>query len=39
VGAVIVMNAHNGEILALDSFPEYNPNDVYKDWNKIIITL
>ena len=36
VGAVIVMNAHNGEILALDSFPEYNPNDVYKDWDKII---
>ncbi len=36
VGAVIVMNAHNGEILALDSFPEYNPNDVYKNWNKLI---
>ena len=36
VGAVIVMNAHNGEILALSSFPEFNPNNVYKHWNEIV---
>ena len=39
-GAVIVMNAHNGEILAGGSFPEFDNNLFVggiglKDWNKI----
>jgi penicillin-binding protein 2 len=34
-GAVILMNAKTGEILALASFPGYDPNRVYRDWKKL----
>ncbi len=34
-GAVILMNAKTGEILALASFPGFDPNRVYRDWEKI----
>ncbi len=34
-GAVVLMNAKTGEILALASFPGYDPNMVYRDWKKI----
>ena len=35
-GAVILMNAKTGEILALASFPRFNPNKIYEEWKKII---
>lgn len=35
-GAVILMNAKTGEVLALASFPGFNPNTVYEDWKKIV---
>ncbi|MCX2717225.1 penicillin-binding protein 2 [Helicobacter sp. MIT 21-1697] len=40
-GAVIVMNVHNGEILAAGSYPEYNINWFvdgisYKNWQELI---
>ena len=31
-GAVILLNASTGEVLALASFPNFNPNTVYEDW-------
>ncbi len=34
-GAVILMNAKTGEVLALASFPGYDPNRVYKEWKKV----
>lgn len=34
-GAVILMNAKTGEVLALASFPGYDPNRVYKDWKRL----
>ncbi len=39
-GAIIVMNAKNGSIVAADSYPGFNPNKFvngisYKDWAKI----
>ncbi|NPA41142.1 MAG: penicillin-binding protein 2 [Aquificae bacterium] len=34
-GAVVLLNAKTGEVLALASFPGYDPNMVYKDWKKI----
>ncbi len=34
-GAVVLMNAKTGEVLALASFPGYDPNRVYKDWEEI----
>ncbi len=34
-GAVILMNAKTGEILALASIPGYDPNRVYKDWKRL----
>ncbi len=40
-GACIVMNVHTGEILALASYPDYNPNIFSqvvgdKDWSKLM---
>lgn len=34
-GAVVLMNAKTGEILALASFPGYDPNRVYDEWEKL----
>ncbi len=34
-GAVILMNAKTGEILALASFPGFDPNRVYEDWRNL----
>ncbi len=34
-GAVVLVNAKTGEILALASFPRFNPNMVYQNWEKI----
>ena len=34
-GAVVLMNAKTGEVLALASFPGYDPNRVYSEWNRI----
>ena len=34
-GAVVLINAKTGEILALASFPRFNPNMVYQNWEKI----
>ena len=34
-GAVVLMNAKTGEILALASFPGYDPNRVYENWRRI----
>ncbi len=34
-GAVVLINAKTGEILALASFPRFNPNMVYSRWQKI----
>ncbi|NPB08146.1 MAG: penicillin-binding protein 2, partial [Aquificae bacterium] len=35
-GAVILLNAKTGEVLALASFPGFNPNTIYSDWKKIV---
>jgi len=35
-GAVLVMNPDNGEIRAMVSKPDYNPNTIAVDWNKIV---
>ena len=32
-GCVIIANPHNGEILAMASYPDYNPNQYYKYTN------
>ena len=34
-GAVILMHAKTGEILALASFPGFDPNKVYEEWKKL----
>ncbi|MDQ7037971.1 MAG: penicillin-binding protein 2 [Aquificota bacterium] len=34
-GAVVLMNAKTGEVLALASFPGYDPNNVYTEWRRI----
>ncbi len=34
-GAVVLMNAKTGEVLALASFPGYDPNRIYEDWKSI----
>ncbi len=34
-GAVVLMNAKTGEVLALASFPGYDPNRVYENWRRI----
>lgn len=34
-GAVVLMNSKTGEILALASFPGYDPNTVYEDWESL----
>lgn len=41
VGSIVVLNPQNGEILALVSKPNYDPNEFvsgisYKQWNKLI---
>ena len=35
-GAVVAMEPSTGKILAMVSKPDYNPNTVGKDWNKLI---
>lgn len=35
-GAVIVLDPSTGKILALDSFPEYDPNVIYQEWDKLV---
>lgn len=35
-GAVVVMEADTGKILAMVSRPDYDPNDIYADWNDLI---
>jgi penicillin-binding protein 2 len=41
VGSVVVMDIENGEILAMNSSPSFNPNNIVegistKDWNKLL---
>ncbi len=36
VGAAVVMKAKTGEILGMYSMPSFDPNKVYKNWNKLI---
>ena len=36
LGTIIVMNPWTGEILAMASYPRFNPNDVNKDFKKLI---
>ncbi len=35
-GAIVILNPSTGEILAMYSQPTFNPNNVDKDWSKII---
>lgn len=35
-GAVILLKASTGEVLALASFPNFNPNKVYEEWKKLV---
>ncbi|MGN0156396.1 MAG: peptidoglycan D,D-transpeptidase FtsI family protein [Lachnospiraceae bacterium] len=35
-GAVVVSNVKTGEILAMVSKPDFNPNTVVQDWNKYV---
>ncbi|MCX7698063.1 MAG: penicillin-binding transpeptidase domain-containing protein [Candidatus Goldbacteria bacterium] len=35
-GAIVILNPATGEILAIYSQPTFNPNNIDKDWNKII---
>jgi len=35
-GAVILLKASTGEVLALASFPNFNPNKVYEEWKSLI---
>lgn len=35
-GAVILLKASTGEVLALASFPNFNPNKVYEEWKSLV---
>ncbi|NPB06550.1 MAG: penicillin-binding protein 2 [Aquificae bacterium] len=35
-GAVLLLNAKTGEVLALASFPDFNPNTIYDEWERLI---
>lgn len=35
-GAILVMEPHTGKILAMVSKPDYNPNTIAADWDRII---
>ena len=35
-GALVLMNAQNGEILAIASHPTFNANDLDQDWSKLV---
>ncbi len=35
-GAIVILNPLTGEILAMYSQPTFNPNNIDRDWNKII---
>ncbi len=35
-GAVVLMNAHTGEVLAMASHPYYNPNEIDQKWEEWI---
>jgi len=35
IGAVVVMDPRNGEILAMASKPDFDPNYLKKDWNEL----
>jgi len=35
-GAVVLLKAKTGEVLALASFPDFNPNTIYEEWKKLV---
>lgn len=35
-GALVLLNAHNGEILAIASHPTYDANRIEKDWERLV---
>lgn len=36
IGALVLLNAQSGEILAMSSYPSYNPNDLDNIWDTLI---
>ena len=36
VGAVLILNAKSGEVLALLSYPSFDPNNIYDLWNQYV---
>lgn len=36
IGALVLLNAQSGEILAMNSYPTYNPNDLDQIWDTLV---
>lgn len=35
-GALVLINAHTGEILAISSYPNFDPNTLEESWNRLL---